>query len=85
MRSASGGFEPLRDWFKALYEVLLSARVAICGSAIWTATAMLDSLSAKSNTMAPRIRNSELSCLTAVTLDGRVLWQIGEPDRGNST
>ncbi len=28
----------------------------------------------------PKDRNSELSCLTAVTLDGKVLWQIGEPD-----
>ena len=22
-----------------------------------------------------------ISCLTAVTLDGKVLWQIGRPDR----
>ena len=28
----------------------------------------------------PKDRNSELSCLTATTLDGTVLWQIGEPD-----
>jgi hypothetical protein len=28
----------------------------------------------------PKDRNSELSCLTAVTLDGRVLWQTGKPD-----
>ena len=28
----------------------------------------------------PKDRNSELSCLTATTLDGAVLWQIGEPD-----
>lgn len=28
----------------------------------------------------PKDRRSELSCLTAVTLDGKVLWQIGEPD-----
>lgn len=28
----------------------------------------------------PKDRNSELSCLTAVTFDGRILWQIGEPD-----
>ena len=28
----------------------------------------------------PKDRNSELSCLTAVNLDGDVLWQIGEPD-----
>lgn len=28
----------------------------------------------------PKDRNTELGCLTAITLDGRVLWQIGEPD-----
>ena len=28
----------------------------------------------------PKDRNSELSCLTAVTLDGKVLWQKGNPD-----
>ncbi len=28
----------------------------------------------------PKDRNSELSCLTAITLDGEMLWQIGEPD-----
>ena len=28
----------------------------------------------------PKDRNSELSCLTAVTLEGKILWQIGEPD-----
>lgn len=28
----------------------------------------------------PKDRNSELSCLTAITVDGKVLWQIGEPD-----
>lgn len=28
----------------------------------------------------PKDRNSELSCLTAMTLDGKKLWQIGEPD-----
>ena len=28
----------------------------------------------------PKDRNSELSCLTAMTLDGHILWQIGEPD-----
>jgi len=28
----------------------------------------------------PKDRNSELSCLTAVTFDGKILWQIGEPD-----
>jgi rhamnogalacturonan endolyase len=28
----------------------------------------------------PKDRNSELSCLTATTFDGEILWQIGEPD-----
>lgn len=28
----------------------------------------------------PKDRNSELSCLTAVTLNGKVLWQKGRPD-----
>jgi hypothetical protein len=29
---------------------------------------------------APRDNYSELSCLTAMTFDGEILWQIGEPD-----
>jgi hypothetical protein len=29
----------------------------------------------------PKDRNSELSCLTAVNLDGKVLWQMGKPDQ----
>ncbi|MBN2273991.1 MAG: hypothetical protein JXK95_06635 [Bacteroidales bacterium] len=28
----------------------------------------------------PKDRNSELSCLTAMTFDGKTLWQIGQPD-----
>jgi len=28
----------------------------------------------------PKDRNSELACLTAMTLGGKVLWQIGKPD-----
>jgi hypothetical protein len=28
----------------------------------------------------PKDRNSELSCLTAMNLKGKVLWQIGQPD-----
>ncbi len=28
----------------------------------------------------PKDRNSELSCLTAMTFDGEILWQIGEAD-----
>jgi len=28
----------------------------------------------------PKDRNSELSCLTAMTFDGKILWRIGEPD-----
>ncbi len=28
----------------------------------------------------PKDANSELSCLTAITIDGDILWQVGEPD-----
>ena len=28
----------------------------------------------------PKDANSEVSCLTAVNLDGKKLWQIGDPD-----
>ena len=28
----------------------------------------------------PKDRNSELSCLTAMTFEGKQLWQVGEPD-----
>lgn len=28
----------------------------------------------------PKDRNSELSCLTAMTFDGEVIWQVGTPD-----
>ena len=28
----------------------------------------------------PKDRNSEVSCMTAMTLDGEMLWQVGEPD-----
>jgi hypothetical protein len=28
----------------------------------------------------PKDRNSEVSCLTAITLDGKTLWQVGDPD-----
>ncbi|ACB75524.1 hypothetical protein [Opitutus terrae] len=31
----------------------------------------------------PKDRNSEVGCLTAVSLDGRQLWQVGEPDPWN--
>lgn len=31
----------------------------------------------------PKDRNSELSCLTAVTLDGKQLWQVGESNPWN--
>jgi hypothetical protein len=31
----------------------------------------------------PKDSNSEVGCLTAVTLDGEILWQIGEPDAWN--
>lgn len=33
----------------------------------------------------PRDANSEVSCLTAVTFDGKVLWQIGEQDSWKET
>jgi rhamnogalacturonan endolyase len=29
----------------------------------------------------PKDTNSELSCLTAITFDGKILWQVGEPDQ----
>jgi hypothetical protein len=29
----------------------------------------------------PKDTNSELSCLTAVSFDGKTLWQVGEPDQ----
>lgn len=28
----------------------------------------------------PKDRNSEVSCLTAMTFDGEILWQVGDPD-----
>ena len=31
----------------------------------------------------PKDSNSEVGCLTAVTLEGEILWQIGEPDAWN--
>ncbi len=31
----------------------------------------------------PKDRNSEVSCLTAVNLDGKQLWQVGEPNPWN--
>lgn len=31
----------------------------------------------------PKDRNSELGCLTALTLEGKQLWQVGEPDPWN--
>ncbi len=31
----------------------------------------------------PKDSNSEASCLTAVTLDGKQLWQVGDPDAWN--
>jgi hypothetical protein len=33
----------------------------------------------------PKDSNSELSCLTAITFDGEILWQIGRPDPWKST
>ena len=54
-----------------------SAPGAMCASAIWMATASPDMLIAQN---IPRVRGDafdQISCLTAVTLDGKVLWQIG--------
>ncbi|MCO5241060.1 MAG: hypothetical protein M9904_13500 [Chitinophagaceae bacterium] len=31
----------------------------------------------------PKDRNSEVSCLTAISVDGKILWQVGEPDLWN--
>ena len=31
----------------------------------------------------PKDRNSEVGCLTAVNLDGKILWQVGRPDLWN--
>ncbi|WP_159518288.1 hypothetical protein [Sunxiuqinia indica] len=42
--------------------------------------AKIDVLFGQVNHHGPKDRNSELSCLTAMTLDGEILWQIGEPD-----
>jgi len=33
----------------------------------------------------PKDRNSELSCLTAMTFEGKQLWQVGEPDPWKNT
>ncbi len=54
-----------------------SGPAATCASATSTATAQLDMLIAQN---IPRVRGDafdHISALTAVTLDGRVLWQIG--------
>ncbi len=31
----------------------------------------------------PRDANSEVGCMTAITIDGEILWQLGVPDRDN--
>ncbi|MBN2102613.1 hypothetical protein JW835_01065 [bacterium] len=41
---------------------------------------VMDVLIGQVNHHGPKDRNSELSCLTAMTFDGRQLWQIGQPD-----
>jgi rhamnogalacturonan endolyase len=33
----------------------------------------------------PKNDNSEVSCLTAVNFDGKILWQVGQPDRYNDS
>ncbi|MDR0902074.1 MAG: hypothetical protein LBM92_04820 [Opitutaceae bacterium] len=32
----------------------------------------------------PKDANAEISCVTAINLDGKILWQVGEPDPWNS-
>lgn len=41
---------------------------------------MVDVLLGQVTHHGPKDRNSELSCLTAMTLDGEILWQTGKPD-----
>ena len=60
-----------------------SAPAATSASAISTATAALDMLIAQN---VPKVRGDafdHISCLTAVTLDGKVLWQLGRPNPKN--
>jgi hypothetical protein len=45
----------------------------------------IDILFAQVKHHGPKNDNSEVSCLTAVNLDGKVLWQIGMPDRYNNS
>lgn len=40
----------------------------------------IDVLIGQVHNLGPADRNSEVGCLTAMTLDGKQLWQIGEPD-----
>ena len=42
----------------------------------------LDVLIAQVNNHGPKDRNSEVGCLTAMTFDGKKLWQSGEPTSG---
>jgi len=44
---------------------------------------ILDILVVQVKRHGPKDRNSEVGCLTALTLDGRKLWQIGEEDLWN--
>lgn len=41
---------------------------------------VIDVLSGQVVHHGPKDRNSELSCMTAMTFDGEVLWQVGRPD-----
>jgi rhamnogalacturonan endolyase len=40
----------------------------------------LDILIVQQNAHGPKDRNSEVGCLTAINLDGKILWQNGNPD-----
>ena len=55
----------------------------MCGSAISTATASTDMLIGQNVPKVVGDAAVEISCLTAVTLDGKVLWQLGRPDPRN--
>ena len=60
-----------------------SARAATCASATWTATGVPDMLIAQNIRRVQDDAFDAISCLTAVNLDGKVLWQTGRPDPRN--
>jgi len=45
----------------------------------------IDILFAQVKHHGPKNNNSEVGCLTAVNLDGKILWQVGQPDRYNNS